>query len=84
MLGKTLEPEIERSVAARNHSVPTPSRLDEAARKSSEESFRDACTSPAGLSEAEAITRLEEHGTNEVAYERKEGCTGFTLRPAIR
>jgi Mg2+-importing ATPase len=47
--------------------------LDEAARKNAEEVFEMLGTSPAGLSEEEAAARLEKHGPNEVAYERKEG-----------
>src|SRR5215469_3895579 len=73
MLGKTLEPEIKKPVATRSQPVPAQSRLDEAARKSGDEIFEMLGTSPVGLSEEEALTRLEEHGPNEVAYERKEG-----------
>jgi P-type Mg2+ transporter len=73
MLGKTLEPEIKKLVAVRNHSVPATSTLDVAARKSGEEVFEMLGTSSVGLSEEEAATRLEDHGPNEVAYERKEG-----------
>ena len=73
MLAKTLAPEIKKPVGARNYSAQKPSRLDEAARKGSVEVFQILATSPAGLSEDEAATRLEQYGPNEVAYEKKEG-----------
>jgi P-type Mg2+ transporter len=73
MLGKTLEPEIKKPVATRSQPAPAQSMLDEAARKSGDEVFEMLGTSSVGLSEEEAVTRLEEHGPNEVAYERKEG-----------
>src|ERR1700746_2427971 len=72
MLGKTLLPEIKKPVVPRNRPAPPPSKLDEAAHKSADEVFGMLGASAAGLSEEEAATRLEEHGPNEVAYERKE------------
>jgi Mg2+-importing ATPase len=71
MIGKTLVPEIKKPVVPRNRPAP-PSKLDEAARKSADEVFGMLGTTAAGLSEEEAATRLEEHGPNEVAYEKKE------------
>ena len=72
MLGKTVAPEIKKPIAAENRSARSTSRLDEAARASSDEVMGMLVTSPAGLSEEEAATRLEEQGPNEVAYEKKE------------
>jgi Mg2+-importing ATPase len=73
MLGKTLLPEIKKPVVPRNRPAQPASKLDEAARKNSEEVLAMLGSSATGLSEEEAATRLEEHGPNEVAYERKEG-----------
>jgi magnesium-transporting ATPase (P-type) len=56
----------------RNRQVARPSKLDEAAYKSTDEVFELLGTSAAGLSEDEAATRLEEAGPNEVAYEKKK------------
>jgi len=72
MLGKTLLPEIKKPVVPRNRPAQPPSKLDEAAHKSADEVFEMLGASAAGLSEEEAAARLEEHGPNEVAYERKE------------
>lgn len=72
MLGKTLLPEIKKPVVPRNRPAQPPSKLDEAAHKSADEVFEMLGASAAGLSEKEAAARLEEHGPNEVAYERKE------------
>jgi P-type Mg2+ transporter len=73
MLGKTLLPEIKKPVTARNHPLPPLSKLDEASGKNGEEALRTLETGPAGLSDEEATTRLEQYGPNEVAYEKKEG-----------
>jgi Mg2+-importing ATPase len=73
MVGKILLPEIKKPVVARNRPAPSPSKLDEAAHRSADEVFGMLGTSAAGLSDEEAATRLEEHGPNEVAYEKKEG-----------
>jgi Mg2+-importing ATPase len=72
MVAKTLLPEIKKPVAPRNRPAQPPSKLDEAAHKSADEVFQILGTSASGLSDEEAATRLEEHGPNEVAYERKE------------
>jgi len=71
MIGKTLVPEIKKPVVPRNRPAPL-SKLDEAAHKSADEVFGMLGTTAAGLSEEEAVTRLEEHGPNEVAHEKKE------------
>ncbi len=71
MIGKTLVPEIKKPVAPRNRPA-SPSKLDEAAHKSADDVFGMLGTTAAGLSEEEAATRLEEHGPNEVAHEKKE------------
>jgi Mg2+-importing ATPase len=73
MLGKTLEPEVKRPAGARHSSVASSSPLDQAAGKRSEEVFEMLATSPLGLSEEEAVTRIEQYGPNQVAYEKKEG-----------
>jgi P-type Mg2+ transporter len=72
MLGKTLLPEIKKPAVPRNRPAQPPSKLDEAAHKGANEVFEMLGASATGLSEEEATTRFEEHGPNEVAYERKE------------
>jgi P-type Mg2+ transporter len=72
MVGKLLTTEIKKPVSPSNRSPSPPSKLEEAARQSADEVFEMLVTSPTGLSEEEAATRLEEQGPNEVAYEKKE------------
>ena len=72
MLGKTLLPEIKKPAVPRTRPAQPSSKLDEAARRNADEVFEMLVTSAAGLSEEEAATRFEEHGPNEVAYEKKE------------
>ena len=72
MPGETLLPEIKKPVVPRNRPAQPTSKLDEAAQKSADQVFEMLGASAVGLNEEEAATRLEEHGPNEVAYERKE------------
>ena len=54
------------------NSQRTSDLAQDAATKESAEVLALMGTSPAGLSEAEAATRLEQHGPNEVAHEKQE------------
>src|SRR5882762_11466695 len=51
--------------------IRTSPLLTETSSKSSAEAFQMLCTTPTGLTEAEAAERFEKYGPNDVAYEKK-------------